>query len=169
MRPKALVAAATVAAALCMTVPAFASAKAHHALRLNMGGRVLHTAGNGLAAIAGGGGPTAGSIVAHKGFSCGVVVAQGLDGGTLHTYHTNGSSEFYVPFGTNLASVTTTCIGVLPQNAVKPTKAVANVTANCGQINPLHPKQFISGFGVTITFPSGLYAETCNTSAFSLL
>jgi hypothetical protein len=167
MRPKALVAAATVAAALSMTVPAFASAKAHHALRLNMGGRVLHKAGNGLAAIAGA--SPSGSIVAHKGFSCGVVVAQGADGSTLRHYHTNASSEFYVPFGTNEASVTTTCIGTLPPNAVPPTKAVANVTANCGQINPLHPKQFISGFGVTITFPSGLYAETCNTSAFGLL
>lgn len=166
MRPKALVAGAIAAAALGMAVPTFATAHANRGLRLVMGGRVLHKGGNGLAAIAGG----SGSVIVHQGFSCGVVVGQGPGDTTFVPRHTHGSSEFYLPFGGGAdATVTTTCIGKLPPGTPHDTnEPVSHVTANCGQINPLDPTKFISGFGVTITFPSGLFAETCVTSDFTL-
>ena len=79
------------------------------------------------------------------------------------------STEFYVPYrvhGKTRYSVTTNCIGALPTGTVVAPTIVSAKTAHCGQINPFHQHKFISGVGITTTFPDGTFSETCNTPNF---
>lgn len=167
MRRKVLAASATVAAALAMTVPGLASASSakHHSLRLAMAGRMLHKVGKHTAVIAGGGGP---SVLTHSGFKCEVVVGQGAGDNTGVNHFVTNSTEFTAPLSPGVVSVVTNCIGKLKPGTPHANTVVTHLTANCGQINPSDPSKFISGVGITTTYPNGLFSETCNTPSFTL-
>jgi len=151
-------------------MPAVARSGAAHtnsSLSLRMGGRVVAVIRGGQSAvIANGFGP---STVTYQGFHCQVTVGQGPSDTIYQNHIVFDSTEFYIPYhvrGKTRYSVTTNCIGALPTGtAVAPT-IVSAKTAHCGQINPFDPHKFISGVGITTTFPDGTFSETCNTPKF---
>lgn len=109
------------------------------------------------------------STFVSQGFACETIVGQGPTDSTYLTHWTYDSSEFYIRFdvkGHVRYSVTTNCVGQLPSGTTVSTSPVSHVTANCGQIDPFNPSKFIVGWGLTTTYPDGMYSETCNTPAF---
>jgi hypothetical protein len=110
-----------------------------------------------------------GSTVTYQGFSCQVTIGQGANDTTYVNHRVSDSTEFYIPHvvnGTTFYSVTTNCIGKLAPGTVVAPTIVSATTANCGQINPFDQHKFISGNGITTTFPDGMFSETCNTPDF---
>jgi hypothetical protein len=159
----------TISAALGLSVPAIAkSGHARRSERVVMTGRVLRGSLSRPVIIASGG---LSSTLSHQGFACEVIVGQGTDDATYLTHWTQQSSEFYIRFdvrGVTRYSVTSNCIGQLPPGTPHSAHIVSHTTANCGQINPFNASKFIKGWGLTTTYPSGMYSETCNTPAFKL-
>ena len=170
MPRRILVAVLVASGALALAIPAVARTGTAHrnsSLSLRMGGHVVAAIRGGRSAvIATAFGP---STVTYQGFSCEVTVGQGLMDTTYTNYHVTDSTEFYVPYhvrGKIRYSVTTNCIGALPTGTVVAPTIVSAKTAHCGQINPFDQHKFISGVGITTTFPDGMFSETCNTPKF---
>lgn len=155
-------------ALLGLSVPATAANRhARHSVRLVMTGRVLMSGSNHRVATISTGGTSA--TFSHQGFACEAIVGQGPNDATYLPQWTNQSNEFYIKFEVRdrtRYSVTTTCIGQLPAGTVHSTQIVSHTTANCGQINPFDSSKTITGWGLTTTYPSGMFSETCNTPAF---
>jgi hypothetical protein len=160
----------TVSVALGVAIPAVAQTRttrhANRHLSLRMGGHIVKVVkGRTPGVIAAG----SGSTVSYQGFSCQVTVGQGATDTTYVNHRTNDSTEFYVPHvvnGTTYYSVTTNCIGTLAAGTPVAHTIVTATTANCGQINPFDKTKFITGSGITTTFPDGMFSETCNTPDF---
>lgn len=165
-------------AALALAVPALASSRhtkrhvrTRHSLRLVMAGRVLRTHqphNQGLAMTTG---ASPSSTLSYQGFACEVTIGQGTHDGTYKNHWTTNSTEFYVTdtaVSPALYAITTNCIGKLPSGTTVANHIVSHVTANCGQIDPLNSKKFIRGAGLTTTYPSGMYSESCSVPATSL-
>ena len=176
MPRRILVAVLVASGALALAIPAVArtgSANRNSSLSLRMGGRVVAVISGGRSAVtATGSGAWSGfgpSTVTYQGFRCEVTVGQGSSDTTYKNQVVFDSTEFYVPYrvhGKTRYSVTTNCIGALPTGTVVAPTIVSAKTAHCGQINPFHQHKFISGVGITTTFPDGTFSETCNTPNF---
>jgi len=156
--------------ALALAIPAVARTGAAHrnsSLSLRMGGHVVAVIRGGRSAvIATGFGP---STITYQGFRCQVTVGQGPSDTTYQNHIVFDSTEFYVPYRVHRKTryaVTTNCIGALPTGTVVAPTIVSSKTAHCGQINPFDQHKFISGVGITTTFPDGTFSETCNTPNF---
>jgi hypothetical protein len=173
MPRRILVAVLVVSGALALAIPAVArTAHSSSSLSLRMGGRIVAVIPGGRSAVIANGlgsstfGP---SIIAYQGFRCQVTVGQGQTDTTYQNHIVFDSTEFYVPYrlhGRTRYSVTTNCIGALPAGTVVASTIVTAKTAHCGQINPFNQHKFISGVGITTTFPDGTFSETCNTPNF---
>ena len=174
MPRRILVAVLVASGALALAIPAVArTAHKSSSLSLRMGGHVVAVIPGGRSAvIAGGSGPWSGfgpSTITYQGFRCQVTVGQGSTDTTYQNHIVYDSTEFYVPYrihGKTRYSVTTNCIGALPSGTGVAPMIVSAKTAHCGQINPFDSHKFISGVGITTTFPDGTFSETCNTPNF---
>jgi hypothetical protein len=106
-----------------------------------------------------------------QGFSCEVPVGTGSNGDTQDNLHTTDSIEgvgLYSsldPFS-SFTSVTTVCVGQLPQQTARPNLDTGPVyhTVACEQAGGAGVVTGpVQGYGITVTFPDGQYSETCNT------
>jgi hypothetical protein len=113
---------------------------------------------------------TESATLARQGFSCEVTVGIGANGQTAKNYFVGDSQEFYIAYvqgGASLESVTTNCVGTLPHGTTAPTSIVSHQVA-CSQFQPIGAKTpTIQGYGISTTYPDGMYSETCNTPNFS--
>ena len=112
--------------------------------------------------------PTA--IVAYQGFGCEATVGTGPSDSTATNIVTTNSSEFYFSYmqgGNTYDTVTSNCAGTLPASTTHSTSIVSHNVA-CKQFNPLNMSApTIQGYGISTTYPDGLYSETCNTPNFN--
>jgi hypothetical protein len=156
-------------AALAMAIPALAQTRATHSSStrtLRMGGHVRAVLGGSRSAVPAVQGP---STVAFSGFRCQVTIGQGATDTTYHNHFVTDSIEFYIEYhagGQTLYSVTTNCVGTLPAGTPVASTIVSASTAKCGQFDPFDQTKFITGHGITTTFPDGMFSETCNTPKF---
>ena len=153
-------------ASLCVAVLAVGSqAQAHGSRTLVMTrsgfGVAAHPAGVRARAAAG---ESASTV--YQGFKCEVTVGIGANGQTAKNYFTNDSNEFTIAYtegGSSLLSVTTNCVGKLPPGTVHSTSIVSHAVA-CRQFDPTSmTAPTIQGYGISTTYPGGLFSETCNT------
>ncbi len=141
----------------------------HHtrtlALTVHSDGRVFRSASLSASSPAD---PTA--MVTYQGFRCEATVGTGPSDSTPTNMLTTNSSEFYFSYtqGSNTYdSVTSNCAGTLPASATHSTSIVSHNVA-CKQFNPLNMSApTIQGYGISTTYPDGLYSETCNTPNFN--
>jgi hypothetical protein len=176
MPRRILLAVLVASGALALAIPAVArtsSAQRSSSLSLRMGGHIVAVIRGGQSAVtATGSGSWSGfgpSTVTYQGFHCQVTVGQGATDTTYQNHIVFDSTEFYVPYRVHHKtrySVTTNCIGALPTGTVVAPNIISAKTAHCGQINPFNQHKFISGVGITTTFPDGTFSETCNTPNF---
>jgi hypothetical protein len=107
--------------------------------------------------------------VTFKGFRCEVTVGVGPHDQTPRNFFVTDSTEFTTRFqanGTFYRSVVSNCVGQLPPGTVHSSEIVTHVVS-CSQFNPDGKnKPTIKGFGVSTTYPDGLFSETCDTPNF---
>ena len=153
-------------ATLGLTIPAWGhtdAAQRNRTLVVRMGGHIGRVIGHHTAVIAA---PPRGATITYQGFRCQVTIGEGTSDTIYNNHFVFDSTEFYNVYrarGRRFYSVTTNCIGALPPGTNVATKIVSAPTANCGQIDPFDATKFISGHGITTTFPDGMFSETCNT------
>jgi hypothetical protein len=169
MSRRILLAVLSASAALALAIPAIAQTPTTHrsnSLSLRMGGHLGAVTGGGPLATTATQGP---STVAYSGFRCQVTVGQGVSDTTYQNHFVTDSTEFYIQYhvaGKARYSVTTNCVGTLPAGTIVAPTIVSASTAKCGQIDPFDKTKFITGQGITTTFPDGMFSETCNTPKF---
>ena len=112
--------------------------------------------------------PTA--TVSYRGFSCEATVGTGPDDATPTNNRTTDSVEFYFPYTQGASSfdtVTTNCIGML-QAGTRHSSSIVSHRVACKQFDPFsRTAPTIQGYGISTTYPDGLYSESCNTPNIS--
>jgi hypothetical protein len=106
------------------------------------------------------------ATVSAQGFRCEVTVGTGSNDLTAKNFSGTDSSEFYFASSPGHNSVTTNCVGMLPASTARSSAIVSHNVA-CRQYDPFNPSApTIQGYGISTTYPDGLYSETCNTPNF---
>lgn len=167
-----------VVAPLSMAKPKHHVRKAHHVRRLKPAKPtrplVMTIVKNGYAFLGGAlsalATPTPSAHVSYQGYRCETTVGIGTTDGTPQNYFVTDSSEFwfaYLQGGHQFYSVTSNCVGKLPAATVHSSSIVSHAVA-CRQFNPFNSSlASIQGYGISTTYPDGLFSETCNTPDFS--
>jgi hypothetical protein len=106
------------------------------------------------------------ATLTYQGYSCEVTVGVGTDDQTPKNFFVTDSTEFYIAFkhaGATHRSVTSNCVGQVPPGTTISHSIVSHTVA-CTQLNPFNRHgHTIQGWGISTTYPDGLYSETCNT------